>query len=266
MSYISYKLYRVLRIPALIILGVEGLVLGCGMFNLGACFLAMLLGFIPFDIRYLMGPWFGTVFAFIFIFLVNKIPFTASLMYKQLRREYLMHNKKICLPEKEGEGFSIWMRMEDDGQFRSRYISATFKKAFRVKKMSQEEWEKYYYDMMMEFLPCTNDSSYTAVIHWCYQYAQKHGLSVDKSTFKKSSVKTHKSYTQEARNRQTQNHFNQQIQQEQNRQQEQIFEETTARFNQDMQRQMQENTDNINRQMQDQFNQQMQQQLNNHMF
>ena len=111
MSYISYKLYRMLRIPALIILGVEGLVLGCGMFNLGACFLAMLFGLVPFDIRYLMGPWLGIIFAFIFIFLVNKIPFTASLMYKQLRREYFMHNKKICLPEKEQEGFSIFLHL-----------------------------------------------------------------------------------------------------------------------------------------------------------
>lgn len=51
MSYISYKLYRMLRIPALIILGVEGLVLGCGMFNLGACFLAMLFGLVPFDMQ-----------------------------------------------------------------------------------------------------------------------------------------------------------------------------------------------------------------------
>lgn len=264
MSYISYKLYRMLRIPALIILGVEGLVLGCGMFNLGACFLAMLFGLVPFDIRYLMGPWLGTIFAFIFIFLVNKIPFTASLMYKQLRREYLMHNKKICLPEKEQEGFSILMRMEDDGQFRSRYISATLKKAFRVKKMSQEEWEKYYYDMMMEFLPRINDSSYAAVAQWCCLYAEKHDL--NKPTSKKSSAKEHASYTQDIQERQMQEQFNQQIQQEQNRQQEQIFEETNARFNQDMQRQMQENTDNINRQMQDQFNQQMQQQLNNHMF
>lgn len=47
MSYISYKLYRMLRIPALIILGVEGLVLGCGMFNLGACFLQCCLVLFP---------------------------------------------------------------------------------------------------------------------------------------------------------------------------------------------------------------------------
>lgn len=104
MSYISYKLYRMLRIPALIILGVEGLVLGCGMFNLGACFLAMLFGLVPFDIRYLMGPWLGIIFAFIFIFLVNKIPFTASLMYKQLRREYFMHNKKNLFARKRTRG------------------------------------------------------------------------------------------------------------------------------------------------------------------
>lgn len=101
MSYISYKLYRMLRIPALIIIGVEGFILGWGVFSLGACFLAMLFSLIPFDIRYLIGPWFGTIFSFIFIFLVNKIPFTASLMYKQLRREYLMHNKKsVCQKKK----------------------------------------------------------------------------------------------------------------------------------------------------------------------